>query len=94
MIDNRRRGPFLQNASDHFEKLALIYSILMTTSCGLVSLTHTPSPMAFLNRSLGRPSHEKPFVLLVVGHSAEAAMVPNISRKPLSEISSFRTAEP
>ena len=38
---------------------------------GLVSLTHTPSPMAFLNRILKRPSHEKPFLLLVVGHAAE-----------------------
>ncbi len=62
-------------------------------SCGLVSLTHTPSPMGFLNRILGRPSHEKPFVLLVVGHPAERAVVPDISRKPLAEISSFVTGE-
>jgi len=60
-------------------------------SCGLASLTHTPSPMGFLNRILGRPQHEKPFLLLVVGHPADAAMVPNISRKSLEEISSFRT---
>jgi hypothetical protein len=38
---------------------------------GLVSLTHTPSPMAFLNRILQRPAHEKPFLLLVVGHAAK-----------------------
>ncbi len=57
--------------------------------CGLVALTHTPSPMAFLNRILGRPPHEKPFVLLVVGHPAADAMVPDIGRKPLAEISSF-----
>ncbi len=62
-------------------------------SCGLASLTHTPSPMGFLNRILGRPSHEKPFVLLVVGHPAEGAVVPDISRKPLVEISSFVTGE-
>lgn len=56
---------------------------------GLVSLTHTPSPMAFLNRILRRPAHEKPFLLLVVGHPAEDAGVPDIQRKPLAEISSF-----
>lgn len=53
---------------------------------GLVSLTHTPSPMAFLNRILKRPAHEKPFLLLVVGHPTDAARVPDIQRKPLSEI--------
>ena len=56
---------------------------------GLASLTHTPSPMAFLNRILKRPAHEKPFLLLVVGHPAEDAVVPDIHRKPLEEISSF-----
>jgi hypothetical protein len=45
--------------------------------------------MGFLNKILRRPSHEKPFVLLVVGHPAENARVPDISRKPLSGISSF-----
>lgn len=57
---------------------------------GLAALTHTPSPMAFLNRILGRPAHEKPFLLLVVGHPAGDAMVPDIRRKSLEEISSFR----
>ncbi len=57
--------------------------------CGLASLTHTPSPMGFLNRILGRPSHEKAFLLLVVGHAAEDAQVPDIQRKPLDEISTF-----
>ena len=77
------------------ESVGIAAGLLVTAvhSCGLVSLTHTPSPMAFLNRLLDRPSHEKPFVLLVVGHPAEGAMVPNISRKPVGEISSFRTAE-
>ncbi len=56
---------------------------------GLASLTHTPSPMGFLNKLLHRPAHEKPFLLLVVGHPAENAMVPNIKRKPLADISSF-----
>jgi nitroreductase len=56
---------------------------------GLVSLTHTPSPMGFLNKLLERPAYEKPFLLLVVGHPAEGARVPNITRKRLEEISSF-----
>ncbi|MEP6956690.1 MAG: nitroreductase family protein [Chthoniobacterales bacterium] len=56
---------------------------------GLVALTHTPSPMAFLNRILQRPAHEKPFLLLVVGHPAADAQVPDIARKRLEEISSF-----
>ena len=75
------------------ESVGIATGLLVTAvhSCGLVSLTHTPSPMGFLNRILGRPQHEKPFLLLVVGHPAAEAMVPNISRKPLEEISSFRT---
>jgi nitroreductase len=56
---------------------------------GLASLTHTPSPMGFLNKLLQRPAHEKPFLLLVVGHPAENAVVPDIQRKPLAEIRSF-----
>ena len=56
---------------------------------GLVSLTHTPSPMGFLNKLLDRPAHEKPFLLLVVGHPAEDAKVPDIQRKALPEISTF-----
>ncbi len=75
------------------ESVGIATGILVTAvhSCGLVSLTHTPSPMGFLNRVLGRPSYEKPFVLLVVGHPAEDALVPNIGRKPLDAISSFVT---
>jgi nitroreductase len=75
------------------ESVGIATGMLVTAvhSCGLVSLTHTPSPMGFLNRILGRPSYEKPFVLLVVGHPAEDALVPDIGRKPLREISSFMT---
>ena len=56
---------------------------------GLATLTHTPSPMAFLNQILGRPDNERPFVLLVVGYPAANAMVPAIARKPLHEIAVF-----
>jgi iodotyrosine deiodinase len=75
------------------ESVGIATGLLVTAvhSGGLVALTHTPSPMGFLNKILGRPSHEKPFVLLVVGHPADDAGVPDISRKDLSEISSFVT---
>lgn len=57
---------------------------------GLVSLTHTPSPMAFLNDILGRPRNtERPFLLLVVGHPDEGAQVPDIQRKALGDIATF-----
>ena len=57
---------------------------------GLCSLTHTPSPMGFLNRILGRPATEKPFLLLVVGYPAAGVRVPDIQRRPLSEIVTWR----
>jgi len=57
---------------------------------GLATLTHTPSPMGFLNRILERPANEKPFLLLVVGHPAADAQVPVITKKPLDAISTFR----
>lgn len=56
---------------------------------GLASLTHTPSPMGFLNRLLDRPANERPFLLLVVGYPAEDAEVPVITKKPLEDIASF-----
>jgi len=53
---------------------------------GLCTLTHTPNPMAFLARILGRPPHERPFVLFPVGHPAPDAKVPDLQRKSLDEI--------
>lgn len=54
---------------------------------GLVTLTHTPSPMNFLQQLLGRPENERPYLLIPVGYPAEDAVVPDLQRKPLSEIS-------
>jgi iodotyrosine deiodinase len=73
------------------ESVGIATGLLVTAVhwCGLAALTHTPSPMGFLNRILGRPAQEKPFVLLVIGHPAKGALVPDIGRKPLTEISSF-----
>jgi nitroreductase len=56
---------------------------------GLATLTHTPSPMKFLNEILGRPQSERPFLLLVVGYPADGARVPDLQRKPLEEFSSW-----
>ncbi len=57
---------------------------------GLATLTHTPSPMGFLTRILERPEGERPFLLLVTGYPAPDAEVPDIGRKTLEEIASFR----
>jgi nitroreductase len=57
---------------------------------GLVSLTHTPSPMKFLNEILGRPKDlERPFLLLVAGYPAPDARVPDIARKPVADYTTF-----
>jgi iodotyrosine deiodinase len=74
------------------ESVGIATGMLITAlhHAGLVSLTHTPSPMGFLNAILDRPANEKPFLLLVAGHPAAGARVPNIGRKPLDEIASFR----
>lgn len=53
---------------------------------GLSTLTHTPSPMGFLSDLLGRPSHERPFILFPIGYPAVDAQVPNLSRKDLDQI--------
>lgn len=56
---------------------------------GLVALTHTPSPMGFLNRLLERPRSEKPLMLIVTGYPAPGARVPRLVRKPLDQIATF-----
>ena len=70
------------------ESVGIATGMLITAihNAGLASLTHTPSPMGFLNEILERPKNERPFLLLVVGHPAEDARVPDIKRKDISEI--------
>jgi len=58
-------------------------------NAGLATLTHTPSPMAFLNELLGRPRNEVPYLLLVVGHPTPDCRVPAIERKALADIATF-----
>ena len=73
------------------ESVGLATGILITAlhDAGLVTLTHTPSPMGFLNTLLGRPTNERPFLLLVTGYPAPGARVPDITRKQLDQIATF-----
>jgi iodotyrosine deiodinase len=74
------------------ESVGIATGMLITAlhTAGLATLTHTPSPMGFLNEILGRPADaERPFLLLVVGHPADNARVPAIERKPLDAIASW-----
>jgi iodotyrosine deiodinase len=73
------------------ESVGIATGILVTAlhHAGLATLTHTPSPMGFLNRVLDRPANERPFLLLVVGYPAPDAAVPAITKKPLAEITTF-----
>ena len=70
------------------ESVGIATGMLITAlhNAGVATLTHTPSPMRFLNDILGRPRDERPFVLLVAGFAAEQATVPDIQRQDLSEI--------
>jgi len=73
------------------ESVGIATGFLITAlhHAGLVSLTHTPSPMRFLNGILNRPSDEKPFLLLVTGFPADDAQIPIIQKKILDEIATF-----
>jgi nitroreductase len=75
------------------ESVGIATGMLITAlhHCGLCCLTHTPSPMGFLRELLGRPPHERPFLLLVVGFPAEGVQVPVLEKLPLESITSFHT---
>lgn len=73
------------------ESVGIATGLLITAlhMAGLATLTHTPSPMGFLREILGRPANEHAYLLLVTGHPADGALVPDIARKPVGEISTF-----
>lgn len=73
------------------ESVGIATGILITAlhRAGLVTLTHTPSPMRFLNDLLGRPDNERPFLILVVGYPEDGATVPDISKKSIDQIADF-----
>lgn len=87
MPDGTHRKHYYVNESVGIATGLLIAAI---HNAGLVSLTHTPSPMGFLNEILGRPANERPFLLLVVGYPAADAAVPDITRKPLDAFVTYR----
>jgi nitroreductase len=73
------------------ESVGIATGILVTAlhHAGLVTLTHTPSPMGFLNELLKRPDNERPYLILVTGYPAEDVKVPKITKKSLDEIATF-----
>ncbi len=73
------------------ESVGIATGMLITAlhHAGLATLTHTPSPMKFLNQLLARPDNERPFLILVVGHPADGATVPDITKKDLDQIAVF-----
>jgi len=88
VYDLDEEGGKLQNYYVN-ESAGIACGFLITAihQAGLVTLTHTPSPMKFLQTALGRPKNEKAFLLLPVGYPAANCKVPNIEKKSLEEIS-------
>jgi nitroreductase len=86
-------GPEGQKMKHYYvqESVGIACGILITAihNAGLACLTHTPSPMKFLNRILNRSDNERPYLLLIVGYPADDATVPDIGRKSLEEIATF-----
>lgn len=70
--------------------IAVGFLLAALHNAGLATLTHTPNPMGFLNALLERPVNERALMLVVAGYPAPEAVVPNLSRKPLAAIASFR----
>jgi len=70
--------------------ISLGFLIAALHHAGLATLTHTPSPMGFLSTVLDRPANERAYLLLVAGYPADDARVPDITKKPLDEIATFR----
>ena len=72
--------------------LACGFLLAAAHAAGLATLTHTPSPMGFLSKVLGRPEHERPFLLIPVGYPADDVRIPKaaLSKKPLDEIMLIR----
>lgn len=83
LVNGKKRKNYYVN-----ESVGLAAGFLLTAihNAGLASLTHTPSPMGFLQKILNRPENEKPFLLIPVGYPAEDAEVPDLSRKPAEEV--------
>jgi nitroreductase len=83
---NRRKNYYVQ------ESVGIASGMLIAAAhrAGLVTLTHTPSPMNFLSKILERPSNERPYLLLPVGYPGDDAEVPDIDKKPLSQVLTWK----
>ena len=84
-------GPDGQRRVKHYyvdESVGIAVGLLLSTLhlAGLATLTHTPSPMAFLRDVLGRPPNERAYVVIPVGYPADGAVVPDLSRKALGDV--------
>jgi nitroreductase len=79
---SQRKNYYVQESTG----IACGFLIQAIHQAGLATLTHTPSPMNFLQKILQRPDHEKPFLLLPVGYPAPDAKVPDLRRKPAEEV--------
>jgi nitroreductase len=90
VIHNEVEG---QKSSNYYinESVGIATGMLITAihHAGLVGLTHTPSPMGFLMNVLNRPKNERAFLLIPIGYASDDAMIPNISRKKLADVSVF-----
>ncbi|MDN3022759.1 nitroreductase family protein [Streptomyces sp. S.PB5] len=82
------RGPDTPRPYYVKESVGIAVGLLLAClhQAGLATLTHTPSPMRFLNTVCERPAHERPFLVIPVGHPAPDAQVPDIVRKPLDAV--------
>ena len=86
LIDGEKKNNYYATES---VGLATGFLLAAIHNAGLVALTHTPSPMNFLSKVLGRPENEKPFLLIPVGYPAANAQVPQLSRKGLDDVAVF-----
>ncbi|MFI6319962.1 nitroreductase family protein [Nonomuraea sp. NPDC050556] len=82
------RGPSSPRPYYAKESVAIAVGLLLAAlhHAGLATLTHTPSPMRFLNQLLDRPSFERPHMLIPVGYPAPDAVLPDLARKPVDEV--------
>jgi len=86
LVDGEKKKNYYVNES---VGLAAGFFISAVHNAGLVTLTHTPSPMNFLGEILNRPSNERPFLLLPVGYPAEGATVPDLQRKAIEDVAVY-----
>lgn len=96
IVANKRAYEYNDDGTKHNnyyvnESVGIACGMLITAihNAGLVTLTHTPSPMKFLTKILKRPENERVFLLLPVGYAKEPVYVPDLKRKGLDQVSEF-----